>query len=199
MKNFLVYSLIFVATFMTFARGTEAFTIDEKAASFPSKAEGRQGLYELNSVYPNLTTITIDTDSDEVSGLVLSGQFPALQSVDVSGNAQNFSGKLTGAFPVLDMIDISSTSADCRLDLTGEFQQNVKVTLRSTSGNIRLRLPKKIGFRVTVVSTSGEVYTALPQTGGWFSKKIFESHAFRTSKIGLDIRIDVTSGNVYLN
>lgn len=180
--------------------GGDPNKIDPLCTSFESVERKNSKNYNLSDTYPNLRTIDLEVPGGQRSQLVLSGDFPVLESVNIESSSGNITAAFTGNIPELTDISIHSNSGKLNLDFRAKWRQNCHIMLETTSGDMRIKLPRGVGVKVRTKTTSGEVTSSELKKEGWLVHgDAYTNSLYGIAPITLTIEARATSGNIDLN
>jgi hypothetical protein len=168
----------------------------------PRKKE-RVDVFDFAGNYPQLSNIDINARKKKHVEFYLTGDYPALESVNYEGAFGILVGKVTGNFPKLALVNFVCTNCAMKLDLGAKWQQSCEITIRGADEDICLTLPKKVGLVIhTKTAFKGKV---IPCEGlkrkkrMGILKKTFANELAETAEIVLTLHIESGEGRIILN
>lgn len=179
-----------------------ALRIDPSSSSFELREKKRVDLFDFSGPFPQLENIDIDARRKKRVEMLLTGDYPLLQSVNYEGGFGSLMGKLTGHFPQLGLINVACHSAAMHLDLQGDWERDCEINIRGTTSEIVLKLPQDVSLVVnTRKSPTGKILCSeeLSKKGWWGWLKKTYTKEVPDSEVTLTLNIEVTKGQIVLN
>ncbi|NGX45592.1 MAG: hypothetical protein K940chlam2_00748 [Chlamydiae bacterium] len=177
-----------------------ALRIDPSTSSFEQREKKYIDTFDFSGSYEKLENIDIDARRKKRVELLLTGEYPALESINYEGSFGSLSGKLLGSFPELSKVVFACSSATMDLDLSGEWKQDCEINIASPKGEIVLTLPKNVGIIVHAKRQPlGTILVeGLQKKGmGWMNKTYINSE-YGENPITLTLNLVVTEGKIVL-
>lgn len=197
--------ILFLFLLLTSILFAERITIDPSSRSFEARPPQRMRVdtYDFEGEYPELEKIEIDARRKKNVEFLLTGEYPALETLNYEGTFGILKGELTGNFPKLSAINFLCTSCAMRLDLAADWKQSCTIHIRGADEDIVLNLPKNVGLVIhTKVGVKGKVVVCEKlKKMGWFRifKKTYENPLAKTAPVVLTIHVETTDGRIVLN
>lgn len=176
----------------------EEHVVDPSLTTFGSNQAGDAEIYRLDGSFSRLANVS-QTISSKGATFYFSGQFPLLSSLNIRGTSGTLSLILNGDMPSLSYLDLDQTSGDITIDLQSQLLASANLVIKTTSGNIHLKLAPQINAKVDVKTSSGTVKAYGLKKPFWkLFKDSYESDK-NVEGSPINIAIETTSGNVFLN
>lgn len=177
-----------------------AVHIDPSTSSYELKQKKYVDTFDFAGEYEKLKNIDIDARKKKRVELLLTGKYPALESINYEGGFGSLTGKLSGFFPALSKVVFACSSASMDLDLTGEWKQDCEINITSPKGEIALTLPKDVGVIVHAKKKLlGKIQAeGLQKKGRGLMHKTYVNQEYGKNPVTLTLNLAVTEGSIIL-
>lgn len=194
---------LFFSFFLLSTSSLLALKIDPSSSVYELREKKfRVDLFDFSGEYPHLENIDIDAKRKKRVEMLLTGEYPLLETINYEGTFGSMIGKFTGSFPKLTLANFVCSSATMQFDLTGDWQQSCEINIRGTTGQILVTLPKDVNVTVnTKTGPLGKVINSNLVKKGWgvLNKTFVNKQVPDEAVIHLNVNIETEKGKITLN